>query len=262
MSCPNRFSLCGIGALLLVLGGSTSAATVSPVTPGWSRSGAYATYQAWDVFSNPAGPNAPNNPGDPTFGPFVDQSPHNTNGVANVIDTSGDSFVTGGGNIYSPTSATHIKLTSPDFNLGTGYVTTVLLQIRTQGDEAVYSGAGGIRLTSTDAGGPHAIYPTGAAELNHQPLGGFGGSLVDYATRFELPFSAALLTFNVDAADTSMSFDRASIDTITTRASAASTLLPGMDQTIGYVPQAVPEPAAVGGIALLAGTLLRRRRRR
>jgi hypothetical protein len=241
----------------------TRSAVASPVTPNWLRSDPYTTYQAWDIFSDAsaAGINAPNSPNVP-FGAVVDGAPHNPNGTANVLDTSGQSFVTGGGNLYSPTAATHIRLTSPEYHLGAGYVTTVLFQTRTQGDELIYSGAEGFRLTYSDGSGSHVVMPVSGAELNRQALGGFGGDLVDYGALFQIPASPAEFTISVDAADVSVSFDRSSIDTIVTRANADSPLLEGMNPTIGYVSQAVPEPAALGALALAGGLLRVRGRRR
>jgi hypothetical protein len=241
----------------------SAAAHASPVDPNWSRTAAYSTYQAWDIFGDPAptGTNAPNSPDSP-FGSVVDAAPHNPNGVANVLDTSGQSFITGGGNIYSFSAPTHIKLTSPEYNLGSNYVTTVLFQTRTQGSVLIYSGSDGFRLTYANGSGAHTVTPVSAAELNRQALGGFGGALVDYAVLFQVPGSPSLLTINVDAAESSVSFDRASIDTIVTRATAGAPLLTDMNPTVGFVPQAVPEPASLGAIALAGSALLGRRRRR
>lgn len=238
-------------SVLFVAAGARAAFT----EPTWSRANAYSTYQAWETFASPTGPNAPN------VAPTVEADPHNTNGVANVYDTSGMSFVTSGGNIYSFSGPTHIVSAVPDFGLGADYVTTVLFQTRTQGNEPVYAGASGYRLVYSDAGGSHTVYPVSAAELGRQALGGFGGSLVDYATLFDIPASATSFAVYVDASDASMSLDRVSIDTLTTRATGASALLAGMDPTVGFAGAAVPEPG-VATMGIVALPLLSSRRRR
>lgn len=234
-------------------------ASAAPLSPTWTRGSGTTTYEAWDIVTSAAGPNAPNTP---TGGAIVDAAPYNPNGTANAFDTSGQSCVTGGGNIYSFAAPTHIDVVVHEYGLGDGYATTVLFQTRTQGTEPFYTGDGGYRLTYTDATGSHTILPVDAAELDRQALGEFGGDLVDYAAVFDLPGSPTSFTISLDASDSSMSFDRASVDTIVTRASAASPLVDGMSPAIGFVPAAVPEPAVLGVGAVAAIGLLGRRQRR
>jgi hypothetical protein len=235
--------VCGI--VLGTAAGSAGAAFTTPAA--WNHGDAQTTQQQWDLFASPTGPNPANTP------PTVATAPFNPNGAANVVESSGGSFVTSGGNIYSPTASLRVDLTVPEYGLGGGYVTTVLLQTRTQGSEAVYEGPGGIRLTYADGSGSHTVYPVSAAELSRTPLGGFGGAMVEYAAVFQVPFSPESLLLEVDAAGSSMSFDRAAVDTIVTRASGGSPLVGGMNPTVGFVPVAVPEPGvglAIGGVVL------------
>jgi hypothetical protein len=221
----------------------------------WNRGDAHTTYQQWETFASPTGPNPPNAP------PTVPGAAFNPNGSANVVDGSGASFVTGGGNIYSPTAVVRIDATVPEYARGAAYYTTVLLQTRTQGAEATYTGVDGMRLTYFDGSSTHTIYPAAASELFRQTLGGgFGGELVDYAAVFHVPYSPGLLTFEIDAAGTSMSFDRLAVDTIVTRAAGDSPLLAGMNPTIGFVPVSVPEPGM--GAAVVIGLLAALGRRR
>ena len=245
-------------AFVLTMAAAATEARADFLLPGaWNRGAAYTTYQQWETFTTPAGPNAPN--GTPT----VPAAPHNPNGPADAFDTSGQSFVTGGGNIYSPSAATHIQVALPEYDLGAGYVTTVLFQTRTQGNEPIYTGPGGYRLTYTDGSGPHTLLPARQAELDRQALGGFGGTRVDYAAVFEVPASVAQLKVFFDASASSMSLDRVAVDTIVTRAATSGgPQLAGMSDQIGFVPQAVPEPAGLGLLAAAGGALLARRRRR
>src|SRR5690606_33069440 len=90
--------------------------------------------------------------------------------------------------------------------------------------------------------------------------GGQTSYIVDYGFIFHVPVSVDLLTLEIDAPGPHMSFDSVSVDTITTRANAGAPLLDGMNETIGYLTQPVPEPASLGMIALGAVAMLGRRR--
>lgn len=210
---------------------SAQASFVVPTTAtyGWDRPSDVAvatstltTYQQWDVFTTPAGPNAP------------DVGNINPNGTGNVYDTSGMSFITSGGNIYSPTGILQTKADIPSFGLGASHGTHVLFQVRTQGTELAYED---VRLVYQDDQAPQTHYPITRQELNRQALGGFGGTLVDTLFLFQIPYSPAMFRIEFPAAGTSMSADRIAVDTWTV----------------------IPEPGLVG---VVGGMLLLHRRRR
>ena len=212
---------------------SASGAFVAPTQ--WTRGvDARSTYQEWDRFTDPLGPNAPNSPGVPV-GAVVDAAPFNSAGVANVVDSSGASFATSGGNIYSPTAAIDIDATVPNFNAPAALWTTVLLQIRTQGSElnpaSVHVVADGTTYTPMDS-----------ALLFQQVLGGFGGVLQDRWFQFTIPGNSASYLVEFAGAMESTSLDKVSIDTVWT--SAQSPLVES---------NPVPEPST---LTLLFASLL------
>ena len=198
-----------------------------PATDAEAQTG-LATYQEWNIFSSPGGPNDP------------DVAEINPNaGVANLIDTSGGSFVTGGGNIYSPGSVISVDADVPSYGLGAGYDTTVLFQLRSLGNEADYDT---VRLTYEDGDGtPQTINALSRQELERVALGGFGGSQVDSLFVFDVPFSPESFTIEFEAAGTSLSVDRVAVDTLTS---------------------VVPEPSGAIGLLTGVGALFCRRRRR
>lgn len=243
---------------LAVASCAPAAAEAAFLTPtGWSRSSPYTTRHEWNIFSTPAGPNAPDVANFPTTWP----APATGLPAANAYDTSGGSFVTSGGNIYSPAAATRIDVDVPQYDAGAGYATTVLLQVRTQGTEPIHVGVDGVRLTYPGGGGT-TLYPVEQAELSRVALGGFGGSLVDHAYLFRVPAGPASFKVEIDAAGSSMSLDAVAVDAVTTRAAADSLLLDGMNRAVGFVAQPVPEPAAAGVVGAAAAGLLARRPRR
>lgn len=172
------------------------------VVPGF-RGGANTTYQEWNVFSSTGGPNAP------------DVANSNVNGAANVVELSGGAFVTSGGNIYSPTFVTSFSVTVPDFNLGSGYITNAVIQIRTQG-------------TNVDTAS--VLFNGAAAQsatlLHSEVLGGFGGNLEDWEFVFSnVPSNLSLDTITFHASGSSMSLDRLSVDTQAVAVPEASSLV-------------------------------------
>lgn len=188
-------------ALLGIAFGLTSAQAAF-VVPGF-RGEANTTYQEWNVFSSTGGPNAP------------DVANSNVNGTANVVELSGGAFVTSGGNIYSPTFVTSFSVTVPDFNLGSGYVTNAVIQIRTQG-------------TNVDTAS--VLFNGAAAQsatlLYSEVLGGFGGNLEDWEFVFSnVPGNLSLDTITFHASGSSMSLDRLSVDTQAVAVPEASSLV-------------------------------------
>lgn len=172
------------------------------ITPAF-RGGTDTTYQRWEAFLTPTGPNPP------------DVADVNPNGTADLVELSGQSFVTSGGNIYSFAVATDFDVTVPDYNYGAGYVTDVVVQIRTQGT--------GIDLSSVLWNG---ISPDDSELLFEQLLGGFGGALQDWKfTWDDLPGNIAVNLLSFNAQGSSMSLDRLAIDTQATAVPEASTLM-------------------------------------
>lgn len=167
-----------------------------------------ATYQEWDLFTG-----------------TTDQTPDvvdsNGNGTASLseldlseLDGNG-AFVTGGGvgNIYSFSGATSFEVTIPEADVpAPAHNVTAVVQIKALGTELDYTS---VKLNS--------LAPVDAATLfDATAAGGFGGADVETWYEFNVPYSAfgdgvpgveeLLLTF--EAADSSMSLDRLSVDTI------------------------------------------------
>lgn len=232
-------------AALLAVMSADASAFVAPTT--WARGAGTTVYGGWDFFNSPGGPNAPDLPGKypagQTYPGAITPNAYDTDPA-----TSG-AFVTGGGNIYSFGAPTHINVDVPGYNTGAGSLTTVILQLRTQGSEAVYTGENGVRLTYAGTGGPTTIYPVGSKELARTALGGFGGALVDTAFVFHLPTDPANFKLIVDSSSSSMSLDQIYVDTAVTSAAT------------GFLNTPVPEPTTAAVLGLGAVGLLARRRR-
>lgn len=217
-----------------LLGGFSLAQAAFVAPASWVRGvDPGSTYQEWDVFTSTTGPNAPNSPGVPPAA-VVAAAPFNPNGVADAFDTAGGSFVTGGGNIYSPTAIVDVDVLVPNYAAGAATWTTVLLQTRTQGNSI---DPAGVRLSGP--GG--TLAPVDSALLFVQPLGGFGGNLEDRWFEFIVPGNAASYLLEFAGAASSVSVDKISVDTVWT--SAANPL---RDPN-----PVVPEPRA-GVLAILA----------
>jgi hypothetical protein len=185
------------------------------VTPG-------SAYAQWERFRSATGGNTPD------VGSFAGGVFPGTSPAWDVFDTSGQSFVTGGGNIYAPAAVTNITVRVPNFGLGAGWTTTVLLQVRTLGTEV----------------DPASVLLDGAApvssrELFRETFGGPGGFRVDTLYRFEVAGNADGYSIRFDAASSSMSLDRVAVDTFTV----------------------VPAPAAASMLGLWAAAAAGRRRR-
>ena len=223
----------GVGLGVLVAGGfgaTAHAAFVAPTT--WDRGVGGNTYQHWDVFTD-------DNGSDPLI---VDSTPDlggvNANGVATLTETTGTPFLTGGGNIYSPTTATSFLVTVPEADIpAPAHHVTAVVQTRTLGNA--------LDGTSFLLNG---VAPVDSAELSRETLGGaFGGTLLDNWYLFNVPYAAfgdgdgvsdlLTLTFDTGGA-TSVSLDQLSIDTAL--------------RPFGFFaePNPIPEPASLSLLAL------------
>lgn len=228
----------------------------------WNRSSAFTTFQQWETFTSLT--QSPGNLPDVGQYPAVNAGPA---GEPNLYDSAypgSNSFLTSGGNIYSFGFPTAIRATVPEYGLGGNYVTTVLLQVRTSGTPPVYTAGDGtgLRVTYADGTGTKTAFPVSGAILGtHQPPA--GSPETDYAAVFNIPYSPSQLTFAIDASGSSMNFSGAVVDSIVTRATGTSgSLLEGMNSTLGFVAQPIPEPTTGAMVALAAVGLLSRRNRR
>lgn len=201
----DRATLVVASMTLAVLSSSTSAEFVVPDGSNfdWVRGNTpNSIYAEWDVFSSTSGPNAPDTgsfvggalaPGAPEFNAF------------DADWSSSDAFITGGGNIYSIAGVISPQIEFGGFELGASHNTTVLMQLRTQGtefnpDTVLLNGA---------------IEPIETTELYREPLGGFGGFIVETLFRFEVAGNHDSYVIAFDATEGSMSLDRIAIDTYT-----------------------------------------------
>ncbi len=218
----SRFVMAGIVAAAAVSSARADFITPDGVNYSWTRSAsAGSTYAQWEAFTNAAGPNLPD------VGSYVGGDLPAAAPAWDVFDSSGLSFVTSGGNIYSFSGATNIHVVVPGFDSAAASSTTLLIQIRTQGTE--------FDPASVNIAG---VAPTETLELHRESLGGFGGALVDTLFRWELPGNALSYELRFDAAGSSMSLDRVAVDSFVN----------------------VPAPGA--GALLAMGVLMAARRRR
>lgn len=146
---------------------------------------------------------------------------------AQLTETTGSAFVTGGGNIYSPAFATAFTVTLPGGGSGT---LDVWLRVATLGS-----------LLST-AATLNGVSATAQETFGANISGGFGGNEKEWLWHWTLP-SAGAYTFAFEASASSVSLDQAAV----------------------YLASApVPEPGtyALLGLGLLTvGSLARKRRR-
>jgi hypothetical protein len=180
-----------LGATLWVAA-IASKATAAFIVPDF-RGSPNSTYQEWDVFTSAL--NGPNTP---------DVANINTNGSAQLFQRIPGAFLTGGGNIYSFSTPVRFDVTVPDFDLGTSFFTTAVLQIRTLGT-----------LLDLDSVTFNGIAPDSSQLLSSTPLGGFGGVLEDRLFRWNnVSGNVGLNEFAFASAQSSLSLDRLSIDTV------------------------------------------------
>ncbi|MEM7754091.1 MAG: hypothetical protein AAF297_00480 [Planctomycetota bacterium] len=226
------------------------AAFVLPTAFGWDRGDSGSAHFQWDSFEDPSGGNFPDG------GQFPTDLPNNW-ATPDVVELSGASFITSGGNIYSFSVATSFEVTLPNYGLEgedrlyagseEAMSTSVLVQIRTLGSE--------VDTTSPRIGN---FAPSERIELEREILGGeFGGVQVDTLFRFDLPGNLDVYTLTFNAAASSMSLDRLSIDTFVT----ASDFVPNAASLLSIgATSAVPAPAGLACV-LGAGLVLSRRGR-
>lgn len=198
----------------------------------WTRGDTNTTYQQWDLFTSltnqlPA-PDTINPNGDPTV---------------SVRNDTNLYILTG--NIYAPGGAAQIGVNVPDYGLGAGFLTTVNLQLRTQGTEMLNSS---LVLRYEQGGEPQAVAPVNQELILTEQLGGPGGVLVERWFTFHVPTSPDMFDIEFDAQGPHMSLDALIIDTITTT------------EAEGYLTSAaIPEPGTIAMLGLATFALLRRR---
>lgn len=224
----------------LVLAGTALQASAAFVVPNgvnyaWTRgTTAKSSWAEWNVFTSVGGPNSPD------VGTFIGGAFPETAPAFNVFDSnsSSGSFITSGGNIYSFSGVISPQIEFGNFGFGTSYNTTILIQVRTLGNE--------LNASSVTLNG--SIAPVETTELARSTLGGFGGFEVDTLFRFELTENLGSYVVDFDAQTTSMSLDRVAIDTYA--------FIPGPSPLAG-----VPSPGVASVLGLAALTARTRRRR-
>lgn len=202
-----------MSVVLAVAVGQASAEFVTPAQFGWNRGDANSGYWAWDRFASLAGasPDVATNYAGPGNG-------------AITSGTGQGTFLTSGGNYYNVFGITGLVGSVPNFGLGAGSGTTLLLQVRTVGTEIAPA-----TVLVTPVGGV-ATAAVETRELFRQNLGGAPGSpgsgfIVDVLFRFTFSENASGYGFSFAAAEGSMSIDRVSVDTFAIPAPGAGALL-------------------------------------
>lgn len=236
----------------------------------WNRpllSGGAATFQAWETFNSVSGPNSPqavqgvgtglasnistgvSNAGLGFGGPAGNLwTTINSAGVPNAFNSDpaagANSFLTSGGNIYSPSAIVSPRITIPNNIDGIAGsqlngVTSIVLQIRTLGLPDLSSfrltdPVGGTLLSPTSA-----IVELGTLNFNN----GFGTSTYyDHLVRFQATGNADLYQIDFRSVDTSLSLDRIAVDTF-------------------FSPIAIPEPSSFALMGIASLIAFRRRAR-
>lgn len=187
----------------LIVGAAAAPAFAAFVVPDginypWTRGvTANSASAQWDAFASVAGPNTPT-------ASFVGGVLPGGAPAWNVANIGGGGMIFAGTTIYSLGTAMDVHVTAPNFDLGGGYTTTVLLQVRTQGHE--------ITPGSVNLGG---VLPTETIELSRGPsVSGFPLFKVETLYRFELAGNAASYDMQfLTAAGTHVLLDRVSVDT-------------------------------------------------
>ena len=150
---------------------------------GWSRGDAGTLYAEWDVFDA-----------------LVDNTPDlgSANTTTNIVsEISNVAFVTGGGNIYSPSFTTMFDIDIA--GNGPSGPAQVAVQLKTLG-----TGYGVFTLEGQN--------PDNIVELAREPFPGFGGDQVETLFIWNLAMEEDNYDFYLQAAGSSMSLDRLAID--------------------------------------------------
>ncbi len=185
-----RMMVGGLGVLC-----AASIASGDFITPdgyGWARGDAATTYFEWDWFTSTSGGNVPD----------VGQFPNPVPGgwlEPDVFETTGDGLITGSGNIYSPFGPIYVEVTIPNYDTGTG-TTTLLLQVKTIGNELVYSDV----VMDNQA-------PIEIVEVSRQT--GDSGEEVEMLFVFEMAGNASVYVAGIPTAEAHVSIEGIAVDT-------------------------------------------------
>ncbi len=182
----------GLG--MLVAAGIASADFITPDGYGWSREDGNSTYFEWDWFTSTSGGNVPD------VGQFPNPVPDGWL-EPDVVETTGDAFVTGSGRIYSPFGPIYIEVTIPNYDLGIG-MTTLLLQVKTLGNELDYAG-----VVMDDQ------LPIDIIEVSRET--GDMGEEIETLFVFEIAGNAPVYVVGIPTAEAHVSIDGIAVDTYT-----------------------------------------------
>jgi len=185
-----------------------TAAPAALLPPPWTRPGSDAqaiadrtTYQHWNSFTSTTGPNPP------------DVAENNPNGTADAFDSAAPasgSFITSGGNIYSPNTVIKPRVTVPGYALS-DHETRFLVQVISQGGQ----------IDTTDLwldGVPVSSLPGYSyTELSRTVLGGFGGFKIEHAWTFTARADASSFQLDWGWNVESASLDQIAVDTFAVR---------------------------------------------
>jgi len=216
---------------LVMLGPVQAQILIPPAAPfSWAPGDNSSTAFHWDNFSLGGTYPGAFTPDRTAFGPGLP--------AAMLTETTGTAFLTGGGNIYAPSTAIAVTATIPNYAFSEGpggtFLTALYLQTRTLGSEIDYAG---LTVSWQQSGGLESFTPANASfdqELERAPLGGFGGFAVTRIWGFDVLNNPGQFVVSFAGATSSVSLDQLRVDTFTT---------------------AVPEPSAltlVGAAALAA----------
>ncbi len=191
-----------VGAAALGWTSQANADLTTPTAFGWDRGDADSAYFEWDFFFTTFGGNFPD------VGVFPSPLPVSWS-TPDVIETTGNGFITSTGNIYSFTHITEFEVMVPNYGRSdSGLKTSVLVQLRTVGKEV---DPASLRVDGQS--------PVETIELLREPIeGDFGGGFVqgfilETLFRFELIGNADDYLIEFKAIEPSMSLDRLVVDT-------------------------------------------------